>query len=258
MNRLLKPGQALYAMALVALGVTQYVVGMFVVGRSPTWNWASSSLVTAWAYLSGAVLIGAGVAIFANRKGREAACLIGLMLLLAPVIRFIPVIAADKNFGGDWTNFFKSLALAGGSFIVANSIPANPGDSRSLLSGLANQLAPLGRFAIALFFLCAGIQHYLFDGFVKTLVPAWIPPGQLFWTYFAGVALFSAGVGLLLKKTVYWAALLSGIMIFTWMIILHFPRAIASPHDTNEWLGCIETMAFSGILFVLAARSSRS
>ena len=96
----------------------------------------------------------------------------------------------------------------------------------------------------------------MFADFVKTLVPAWIP-GSLFWTYFAGIALLLAGVGLIIKKTVRLAALLSGIMIFTWMIILHIPRAIASLQEIGEWLGCVETMAFSGSLFVLSALAKR-
>ena len=145
MITLLKPGRALYPTALIAFGIIQFITGTFVVGRAPTWTWAQPA-VGAWAYLSGTVLIAAGVAIWANSKAQMAAILIGIMILLAPAIRFIPVIVVDKNFGGDLTNFFKSLALAGGSFIVASSIPSNQVNSQSFFAALTGKLAPQGGY----------------------------------------------------------------------------------------------------------------
>ncbi len=213
MINLLKSGRALFATALIVFGIIQFITGSFVVGRAPTWTWAQSA-VSVWAYLTGTVLMIAGVAILTNRKAQMAVIVIGIMILLGPVIRLIPVIAVDRNFGGDWTNFFKSLALAGCSFIVASSIRASPGNSQPGSITMNERLETTGRIFIALFFICGGIQHFKFADFVKTLVPAWIP-GQLFWTYFAGIALLLAGAGLMIRKTVSLAALLSGLMIFT-------------------------------------------
>jgi len=250
MDTILKSGRYLYGLALIAFGILQFINDIFVVGRAPTWEWATASNATTWAYVSGALLVAAGVAVLVNKKARTAASIVGILILLGPVIRFIPVVLADKNFGGDWTNFFKSLALAGGSFIIAGSIPRES-IAKNTFNDLISKLIPAGRFLIAAFFIVGGIQHFMFAEFVTTLVPAWIP-GKLFWTYFAGIALLAAGAGLIIPGTVRLAALLSGLMIFTWMLILHIPRALASPHEVGEQLGCIETLAFSGILFVLA------
>ncbi|MDB5014076.1 MAG: DoxX [Daejeonella sp.] len=251
MDIIFKSGKYLYATALIAFSALQFITGNFVVGRAPGWEWATT-VTPAWAYLTGIILLVAGAAIISNKNAAGAAGIVGLLILLAPVVRFIPVVIADNSFGGDWTNFFKSLALAGGSFIIASSLKdkSQPHNS-SIFAGLINTLIPIGRFLIAAFFLVGGIQHFIFADFVKFLVPVWIP-APLFWTYFAGISLIAAGLGLVISKTVRVASLLSGLMIFIWMLILHLPRAIASPLDVNEWLGCFETMAFSGILFVLA------
>jgi uncharacterized membrane protein YphA (DoxX/SURF4 family) len=99
-----------------------------------------------------------------------------------------------------------------------------------------------------------GYTHFLYPEFVATLVPAWIP-GHLFWTYFAGVALIAAGVGMIVGVKARLAALMLGLMIFSWFIVLHIPRAIADPRSGlgNEVSSVFEALAFSGIAFMLAS-----
>jgi hypothetical protein len=53
------------------------------------------------------------------------------------------------------------------------------------------------------------------------------------------------------------AAVLSGLMILLWFVLLHIPRAVQAPKDFTEWMGVFESFSFSGILFVLAGLSSR-
>jgi len=102
------------------------------------------------------------------------------------------------------------------------------------------------------FFIIAGIQHFQFDKFVEDLIPAFIP-AHAFWTYFAAIALLAGGIGILINKTAYLAALLSGIMVFGWFVLLHIPRAVYDPKGNPEWMGVFESLAFSGLFFALAA-----
>jgi uncharacterized membrane protein len=98
-----------------------------------------------------------------------------------------------------------------------------------------------------------GIDHFLYTDFVATLVPSWMP-GHIFWTYFAGIALIGTGVGIILKFTRKWVALLASAMIFLWFILLHIPRAIADPNGNkgNEITSVFEALAFSGIALGIA------
>jgi uncharacterized membrane protein YphA (DoxX/SURF4 family) len=88
-------------------------------------------------------------------------------------------------------------------------------------------------------------------------VPAWIPPGQRFWTYFTGVALIAGGVGLLLPRTVRAAAFLSGVMVFLWVLLLHIPRAMSEANQANELAGVFEALAISGVAFLIAGSIPR-
>jgi len=51
------------------------------------------------------------------------------------------------------------------------------------------------------------------------------------------------------------ASLLTGVMIFLWVLRLHIPRAIADPYTYvgNEWASVFEALAFSGMAFMLTA-----
>jgi uncharacterized membrane protein YphA (DoxX/SURF4 family) len=88
-------------------------------------------------------------------------------------------------------------------------------------------------------------------------VPRWIP-GHVFWTYFAGIALIAGGLGILVPKLTKPAALLTGTMIFLWIVLLHIPRALAAPHDANETTAVFEAIAISATAFLIAARSERT
>jgi hypothetical protein len=58
----------------------------------------------------------------------------------------------------------------------------------------------------------------------------------------------------MVPQTARLAAALSGLMIVSWVVLLHVPRAIAAPEDQlrNEWTAVFEALAMSGIAFVLA------
>jgi uncharacterized membrane protein len=134
-----------------------------------------------------------------------------------------------------WTNPAKLLALAGGALLAAG------GSLRlAILPGV--------------FLLICGIQHFVYAGFVDTLVPAWIPPGARFWTYFSAVALIAGGAGMLLSKTRRSAALLSGVMIFLWVPMLHLPRAVGM-RNADELAGVFEALAIAGVCWLAAGRN---
>jgi uncharacterized membrane protein len=122
---------------------------------------------------------------------------------------------------------------------------------------IANRRGPfilIGRICLGLFLLMTGIQHFLHTEFVASLIPTWFPGNAVFWTYFAGVALISGGIGLHVPMTARLAALLSGIMVFSWFWIVHIPRTFVGVSDS---IAVFEALAVSGIAFVLAGHLSR-
>jgi len=248
-------GRCFFGAATLASGMLQLITGAFVrlVPPLPAWFPAPS----AWAYLVGLVLVAAGLAILTGRMGRAAASLVGVMVLLMVALlvppQFIWNPVVDRPFfrGFMWTNPLKSLALAGGAAMLAGRLR----DDGRPLPGLVrvfSRLEPLGPLQLAAFLIVAGLQHYWYRIFVDTLVPSWIP-GTRFWTLFTGAALLAGGVGILVRRTAWLAATLSGVMIFLWVLLLHIPRAVAGPQRAFETAGVFEALALSGVAFIVSA-----
>lgn len=247
---LITVGRVFFALGLIGLGVSHFIFGDFMTGRAPAWPDGVPG-GTAWAYATGVAFIAIGAAILARRGGRLAAFFAAVLVFGWALLRNIPVVAADSFLGGRWTIGGKSLTFFGGALAVAATLPAIRGGDASYLRllNLRREFTTVGRVCLALFFILTGIQHYIFTAFVASLIPAWFPGNAVFWTYFAGVALVAGGAGLLVPWTARLAALLSGIMVFSWFWIVHLPRMFAS---VSDGIAVFEALAVAGIAFVLA------
>jgi uncharacterized membrane protein len=110
----------------------------------------------------------------------------------------------------------------------------------------------LGRIFVAVSLVVFGIQHFIYGGFVATLVPAFMP-GRLFWAYFVGVAFFAAAIGILIRMLARPAATLLGVMFFLFVVLLHIPRIIGKSNDGNEWTSGFVALAMCGGAWILAS-----
>lgn len=45
-------------------------------------------------------------------------------------------------------------------------------------------------------------------------------------------------------------------MIFAWVFMVHFPRAVITVRDANEATALFEAIAFSGLAFLLAGKTA--
>jgi uncharacterized membrane protein YphA (DoxX/SURF4 family) len=109
----------------------------------------------------------------------------------------------------------------------------------------------LGRLFVAISLVVFGLQHFIYGGFVATLVPAFMP-GRLFWAYFVGVAFVAAAIGILTKMLARPAATMLGVMFFLFVLLLHIPRIIGKSSDGNEWTSGFVALAMCGGAWILA------
>lgn len=255
MNKLIRPGQIIFALGIMALGVLQFFAKDFIMARPPVASWAASipgKLI--WAYTSGVLFIIAGLGIIFKIKARSAAVFIAILIFI-----FSFLLRHDYEMV-NWVGAYKALALTGGALIIAGSLGKNS-PNRPFSFFTNNNLILTGILFLSLFLINCGLAHFKFDDFVISLVPTYMM-NLYAWTYIAGTGLLLGGIGLLFNSTRKWAALLSGIMILFWFFMVHIPRAIHIPPLTSvppysEWMGVGESFTFCGIFFVLAGISSR-
>jgi uncharacterized membrane protein len=249
--RLIPVGRWFYGLALLGLGAEHFVFREFVTGRAPAWPDVVPGKLL-WVYGSGALVMVIGAAILARRGGRWPALALAVLIFLWALLRQLPVVAVDSLLGGSWTQAGKALTFVGGALAVAATFPPVQGATTGGWRRLANASGAFvgaGRYCLASFLIVAGMQHFKYLTFVATLIPAWFPGNAVLWSQFAGVALLGFGTALLFPRTAALAALLTGLMIFSWVWIVHLPRISAS---VSDGIAIFEALAFSGIALVLA------
>jgi len=242
-------GRIFYGTGIAGIGVLHFFYPGFrpVILPLPPEQTAKLSFLV---YLAGGFLLITGLIISIGKYVRTIALLLAFVLFLFFAVGHLPNRLTHMiNVLGAWTDALKLLALCGGALIVAR---ASPGDSNAgFINGLY-KTSFLGRYFFGLMLLVFGIDHFVYTEFVKTLVPAWIP-GTLFWTYVAGIALVGTGLSFITNFKRKPVALLAGLMLFLWLIVLHIPRAVKmdTSQDPNEIVSVFECLAFSGMAFLL-------
>ncbi len=210
------------------------------------------------AYLSGVLLVAAGVCIIWERKAREAGLLLGGVLLLVFCFAHVPyqLIAGTNVFSLlEWENAEKELAFACGGFVVAGCFSEYR--LRPVFTSL-EKLIFTGPALFALMIICFGTIHCLYAKEASGYVPAWVP-GPVIWMYITGVALIGSGVSIISKIKTDMIAALLGLMVFTWFAILHIPRIIVSPvaYLGSEITSAMLALAYSGIAFMISGESRK-
>ena len=156
MNKLITLGRFMYAAGIIALAVLCLVSKDFIVGRPPAWP-ADFNINPVLAYISGVVLITAAIVIILNRKARPAAFLISGLIFFFSVLRHLP------HFMNDWVNAYKSIALAGGSLIIAASfrvLGATKDSGVRADERFRKGLITTGCLCLAAFFVACGYAHF--------------------------------------------------------------------------------------------------
>lgn len=253
---LIQIGRWFFAFAIIGIGVEHFIFNDFIMGRAPAWpeSWPGKLV---WAYLTGIFFAATGLAIIFKKRARDAAIFAGILIFLWALLRHIPVLVSDSFLSAAWTEAGKALTFFGGAFAIAGTFSKKEGDNRNSLLTFMNfthEFIILGHICLGIFMVITGVQHFLFTEFVSSLIPSWFPGDPVFWTYFAGIALIAGGVGLFAPKTSRLAALLAGIMVFSWFWIVHIPRTFFS---TSDGIAVFEALAVSGIAFVLTYRDQR-
>lgn len=250
MQPLFRSGRYLFAMAILAFGIIQFVNGNFLIALFPLpENFSGRIFLMA---LISTLFVGAGIGMMINKIAIRFALLTAILFLIFMIYPHLFKLFTDLHNGGEWTVVGEIAALMSGALILAGKISDRTSDpDRSV-----QHWYTYGRIIFAISLLIFGILHFVYADYIATLITAWIP-FKLFWSYFVGLAFVAAFLGILTNVKIYLASVLLGFMFLFWVIFLHLPRLIAKPNVEPEWTSFFIAVAFCGIFFMIAERQQR-
>jgi uncharacterized membrane protein YphA (DoxX/SURF4 family) len=119
-----------------------------------------------------------------------------------------------------------------------------------------DKVVVLSNLCFAISLAVFGAEHLSGARFIMLAVPSYMP-WPLFWAYFVGFALLSASLSIATKIQMRWSGLLFGIMMLTFVAMVHIPRVLASPKDRFAWVIVVREMSFAGGAWIFAANTMR-
>jgi uncharacterized membrane protein len=210
-----------------------YALGAILLGAVAIWfhdfalQWqpvpAGFPLRVPLAYVSGALLILGGVAVLGTRFARAGALLLGCAYGLWLLILHGPILVSKPGDLGTWNG------VAEVAFMIAGAVTLYAAASGTPSAKFQHGVCLAAGFSALVF----GATHFKYAEFTASMVPAWLPPSQIFWAFVTGI---KASLG----------ATLLAIMMALFVLLVHIPRVAAAPGEHAEWIMLGVALSLSG------------
>jgi uncharacterized membrane protein len=135
-----------------------------------------------------------------------------------------------------------ALTIVALAIIARRELPAAKGMDKVVVFGRLFLAVPMAAF---------GAEHYMFWRSMGAMVPSWMP-WHPFWIFFVGTALIAAAVSIVLRWHEGLAAALLGVMILSFVVLIHIPNWIATPGDRFRLAVALRDTSFSAGAFAYA------
>jgi uncharacterized membrane protein len=257
-DALLRPGRAVFSLAIVALGIetlacARSAIFLYPQGSNPRFKVIPIlpflPAIPWLAYIFGAVLAACGAGLLFKRTLRTAAIALGSLLVLCTLFLEVPKYAAIPGSMSLRTVVFEPLAIG----VLAWLLPGRDATPSLLIRA--------SRYLLAVSFIVFGVDHFLALAPIGTLVPNWIP-WHVFWIAFFGAGFIAAGLSIGFNFLARWGAACIGLMYAIWVFTLHLPRVLGlygipgAPRSPDEWSSLLIAVALWGGSWALAGVQS--
>jgi uncharacterized membrane protein len=145
---------------------------------------------------------------------------------------------------GVWLPYLiGALVLAIGLISVRNEFLQKQGLDKIVVLGPVFFAVPLAVF---------GTEHFTAATILAGMVPGWLP-GHMFWALLVGTCLIAAALSIAAGTYAWLASALAGVMILLFVLLIHLPNVVSSPHTRILWVVALREPIFAGGAFALAA-----
>jgi uncharacterized membrane protein YphA (DoxX/SURF4 family) len=234
----------IYGLGAIALGTLGLVWGDFAVVLQPVPDAVPGT--TALGYIAAVPFLLAGLAMQWRRAAAPAALALTVLYGLGVLFLDVPRVIAHAATFISWYAVAEPLALLAGAWVAYVLSAQKEGAS-------AERLAKIGRIIFGACLIVFGLAHIFYLEYTAKLVPAWLPPGQIFWAYATAAGHFAAGIALLSGIYARMGAILLTVMFIVFGILVHAPTILAHPHTHFYWAENAINLALIGSAWVIAS-----
>ncbi|HEX5184592.1 MAG TPA: hypothetical protein VFW19_15765 [Allosphingosinicella sp.] len=198
-----------------------------------------------------AVQVVGGAGVLLPRTARPAAILLAILYSLFS-LACIPDIVAAPGAYEHYGSFFEQFTLIWGAIAIHAVAQANV--------DLDAALARASRLGMGVCAISYTLSQIFYLRFTASLVPIWIPPGQMFWAVFTTIAFGLAALAILSGRQAQLALRLMTVMMALFGILIWIPMLIAHPEAHLNWSEFALTWLMTGAAWSVgdaAAASAR-
>ncbi len=236
-------GRYVYGLAAVASGISALAWHDFS-------NWhqikglEDASLRAILTYVVAAIEILGGVAVAWPRTVRAGAVALATVYCVFALLT-LPAIAEHPLVYNSFGNFFEQFSLATGAMILY-------GCSGRIGSNRPPRSAQIGYYSFAICIVSFALEQLFYLSETASLVPKWIPPGQMFWAMATTAAFALAAIALLTGFMALLASRLATAMLLGFGLLVWVPALFAGPHSFLNWSEGLETLAIAASAWIVA------
>jgi uncharacterized membrane protein YphA (DoxX/SURF4 family) len=199
---------------------------------------------TVLAVVTGLALVVGGVLVCSRRRVALGGIVLSAVYGLGVLLLHAPRVLAHPEAISPWGGLAEHLALLCGAFIVFATFAPNEAESR-------RRLIRAGVVTFAVCLLVFGLVHFRYVAETAAMVPAWLPPGGIFWAYATGIGHIAAGVALLLGIWTRLATRLLVLMFLAFAVFVHAPLLWTDPHTHLNWVMNAINLCLTGAAWVV-------
>ena len=178
-----------------------------------------------------------------ERTARAGAAALGAVYLAFALLG-VPFIVRHPLIYNGYGNFFEEFSFVSAALILfACSTKA---------SARTAALAKIGYYSFGICLISFALEQFFYLSATASLVPKWIPPGQMFWAKATTVAFALAAVALLTGLMAPLASRLTSAMIVGFGLLVWVPVLFADPHHFVNWSETVETFGIAASAWIVA------
>jgi uncharacterized membrane protein YphA (DoxX/SURF4 family) len=195
-------------------------------------------------YIVAAIEVLGGVAVQWPRTARAGAVALGAIYFTFALLA-VPLIIEHPLVYNSFGNFFEQFSFVSGAVILyACSGPIAPART--------TRLAQIGYYSFGICVVSFTLEQLFYLSATASLVPKWIPPGQMFWARATTAAFSLAAIALLTGFMARLASRLTTAMIVGFGLLVWLPALFANPHSFVNWAESTETLGIAASAWIVA------